>query len=371
MQKRILVTGGIGFIGSHLVDGLVSAGHDVRVFDNLEPQVHQGMKPDYLNPKAEYVKGDMRNPEDIEKALRDIEVVFHKAAMVGVGQSMYQISRYMDVNTMGTSRLLDIIANKENQVRKIVVASSMSVYGEGSYECGDCGVVYPRLRPEEQLKSHNWEMKCPVCGKVVSPLPTAEDKPLMPTSIYAISKRDQEEMCLAVGEAYGIPAVALRYFNVYGSRQSLNNPYTGLCAIISSRVKNNNPPMIFEDGEQSRDFVHVRDIVQANLLVMDNDKAKGRVFNVGTGVPTTVNKVAETLIKLYKKGLKPEIVSKFRAGDIRHCFADISRIRELGYKPGWNFEMGMKELVSWGENARAEDKAEQALQELKDKGLIE
>ncbi|MFH1125634.1 MAG: SDR family NAD(P)-dependent oxidoreductase [Candidatus Altiarchaeota archaeon] len=273
MRKKILVTGGAGFIGSHIVDKLVEEGHEVRILDNLEPQVHQGRKPDYLNKKAEFMLGDVRNKEDLEKALEDVEVVFHDASAVGVGQSMYKIRHYADVNTMGTANMLELLVTKENSVKKVIVASSMSIYGEGTYDCARHGTIYPKLRTQEQLKKHDWELKCPECGEKIRPMPTPEEKPLQPTSIYAITKRDQEEMCLAVGNAYGIPTVALRYFNVYGPRQALSNPYTGVAAIFSSRIKNNNPPLIFEDGMQARDFVYVTDVAEANMLVIGKKSA--------------------------------------------------------------------------------------------------
>ncbi len=290
---------------------------------------------------------------------------------MGVGQSMYQIEKYMDVNTMGTAKLLDILANEEHDVKKLIVASSMSIYGEGKYECSECGILYPPLRTNEQLKKREWEMKCPSCGRVVKPVPTDEGKPLQPTSIYAISKKDQEEMCLAVGRAYGIPTVALRYFNIYGPRQALSNPYTGVCAIFSSRIKNNNPPIIFEDGLQTRDFISVHDIVRANLLVMEKSKADYEVFNVGTGKPVSILDIARTLSKLYGKSLKPDIVNKYRSGDIRHCYADISKLKKLGFMPSVPFEDGMRELVEWGMRQEAEDKSDAAYQELKERGLVE
>lgn len=366
---KILVTGGAGFVGSHLVDELTKK-HEVIIYDNLEPQVHKSI-PDYLNSGAGFVREDIRNRAKLKDAMADCEVVFHQAAMVGVGQSMYQVEKYMEVNTMGTAKLLDILANEEHDVKKLVVASSMSIYGEGKYECFECGVIYPPLRSNEQLKKREWEMKCPSCGREVKPVPTDENKPLQPTSIYAISKKDQEEMCLAVGRAYGIPTVALRYFNIYGPRQALSNPYTGVCAIFSSRIKNNNPPIIFEDGMQTRDFISVHDIVEANLLAMEKSKANYEVFNVGTGKPVSILDIANTLSKLYGKALKPEIVNKFRAGDIRHCFADISKIKKLGFKPSVSFEEGMRELVEWGKTQEAEDKSEAAYQELKERGLVE
>jgi len=364
---KILVTGGAGFIGSHLVDTLIEK-HEVVVLDNLEPQVHTRSKPDYLNENATYIFGDVRDKEILRKVIEGVEVIFHEAAAVGVGQSMYQIEKYVGVNTMATAKLLDILVNKEHEVKKLVVASSMSIYGEGAYECENCGIVYPSLRVEAQLKQREY----PKCGKIVRPIPTSEDKPLHPTSIYAITKRDQEEMCLTVGRAYGIPTVALRYFNVYGPRQSLNNPYTGVCAIFSSRIKNNNPPLIFEDGLQSRDFISVHDIAEANILAMKSSNANYEVFNIGTGKPVNILEIAQTLIKLYNKGLKPEITNKFRAGDIRHCFADISKIKgKLGYKPKVDFEGGMKELVEWGEKEESEDKFDEAHEELLRRGLVE
>ncbi len=367
---NVLVTGGAGFIGSHLVDRLVELGHDVRVFDNLEPQVHTDGMPDYLNKNVEFVKGDICSKEDIKKALQDIEIVFHQASAVGVGQSMYQIEKYVDINTMGTAKLLDIIVNGNFNIKKLIVASSMSIYGEGVYECANCGVVYPALRAEKQLKSKIWEMKCSKCNTSTRPLHTSEEKPLKPTSIYAITKKDQEEMCLSVGNAYGIPTVALRYFNVYGPRQSLNNPYTGVCAIFSSRIKNNNPPVIFEDGLQTRDFVNVKDIVQANILAMEKKEADYNVFNVGSGKPVSILDIANVLAKLYGRTIEPQIINKYRPGDIRHCFADISKIRKLGFQPSVDFEEGMKELVVWGEQVAAKDMTDKAHEELEEKGLV-
>jgi len=366
---KILVTGGAGFVGSYLVDALAEK-HDVAIYDNLEPQVHKGI-PEYLNKGAEFIKEDIRNKAKLKEALSDSEIIFHQAAMVGVGQSMYQVEKYMDVNTMGTAKLLDILANEEHDVKKLIVASSMSIYGEGKYECSECGILYPPLRSEAQLKKREWEMKCPSCGNVVKPVPTDEDKPLQPTSIYAISKKDQEEMCLAVGRAYGIPTVALRYFNIYGPRQALSNPYTGVCAIFSSRIKNNNPPIIFEDGLQTRDFISVHDIVKANILFMKKSRADYEMYNVGTGKPVSILDIANTLSKLYGKALKPEIVNKYRSGDIRHCFADISKIKKLGFEPAVSFKEGMQELVEWGKTQIAEDKSETAYQELKERGLVE
>ena len=368
---KILVTGGAGFIGSHLADALVEQGHEVVIYDNFEQQVHK-TEPEYLNRNAELIRADIRDKDTLKNAVIDSEIIFHQAAMVGVGQSMYQVEKYVDVNTFATAKLLDIIANEEHSVKKLIVASSMSIYGEGAYQCDDCGMVYPALRLEEQLMKRQWEMTCPNCGKEVKPVPTDEAKPLQPTSIYAVTKKDQEEMSLAIGRAYGIPTVALRYFNVYGPRQSLNNPYTGVCAIFSSRIKNKNTPLIFEDGLQSRDFVSVHDIVEANILAMASPDADYEVFNVGTGNAINILEIAQTLVKLYKENLNSEITNKYRAGDIRHCFADIAKIKnKLGYKPKIDFEPGMKELVEWGEKEEAVDKFDDAQEELKVRGLVE
>lgn len=368
---KILVTGGAGFIGSHIVDKLIEEGHEVRVFDSLEPQVHGITQkiPEYLNENGEFVRGNVCNREDVKNALEGIEVIFHQAAAVGVGQSMYQIEKYVKVNTMATAQLLDILVNEDHSVKKLIVASSMSVYGEGAYECDNCGIVYPKLRSEQQLKRRDWEMRCPYCKETVKPLPSNEDKPLHPTSIYAITKRDQEEMCLTIGRAYGIPTVALRYFNVYGTRQSLSNPYTGVGAIFSSRILNGNPPIIFEDGNQSRDFVHVSDIVQANILAMNKSEANYEVFNVGTGRRLSILDMANILIRKLKPNLRSEITEKFREGDIRHCYSDISKIQKLGFKPKIKFEDGILDLTEWVKVQSAVDLFEQAKKELENKGL--
>lgn len=367
-MERVLVTGGAGFIGSHLVDELVRKGHKVRVLDIFEPQVHCGKKPKYLNKGAEYIKGDVRRQADLKKALGKIDVVFHLAAQVGVGQSMYEIERYIDHNTHGTAVLMDHIIHNRGNVRKVMVASSMSIYGEGSYRCDKCGSVEPVARSEEDLKKRRWEYICPGCGTRLKPVGTSEEKTLRATSIYAISKKDQEEICLTVGNAYKLPTVALRFFNVYGPRQSLSNPYTGVCAIFSSRIKNGNPPLVYEDGLQTRDLINVKDIVSALTLVMNTSKADYGYFNVGTGRATSILDVANTLSKLY--GAEPKVVIKnqYRAGDIRHCFADISKIRAIGFNPSINFTDGMRELVEWGKCEDAVDmvkKADLQLAELK------
>jgi len=373
-KGRVLVTGGAGFIGSYLVDSLVKKGYAVRAFDSLEPQVHGagGKAPEFLNPSAELIVGDVRDRLALKEALDGIDVVFHCAAAVGVGQSMYEIHRYVEANTLGGATLLDILANERHGVSKLVVASSMSIYGEGKYECEECGVGYPRLRSEEQLRERKWEMLCPGCGGAMRPLPTDEEKPLYPTSIYAVTKRDHEEMFLCFGRAYSVPTVALRFFNVYGPRQALSNPYTGVAAIFSSRLLNGQPPVIYEDGLQSRDFVHVKDIVRASLLAMESEKADYQVFNVGTGRPLSILEVARVLIGHLAEGrMEPEIVGQYRKGDIRHCFADIGKIGEtLGFVPQVTFEEGVADLISWVRDQHAADTFSLVDQELKDKDLI-
>jgi dTDP-L-rhamnose 4-epimerase len=283
---------------------------------------------------------------------------------------MYEVVRYVDANTGGTAVLLELLANEPHQIEKIVVASSMSVYGEGAYRCAEHGKVFPRLRCEDQLARREWEVRCPACGLAVEAIPTAEDKPLVPTSIYAITKMDQELMCLAIGAAYGIPTTALRYFNAYGPRQALSNPYTGVAAIFSSRLLNGKPPLVFEDGEQSRDFIHVTDIARANLLALESERAAGEVFNVGTGKPTTVARVARHLAENLGVEINPEVVSKFRAGDIRHCYADIAKARSLlGFEPGVKFEDGIAELTQWVRDQTASDRTGAANAQLEHRRL--
>ncbi len=374
MAEKVLVTGGAGFIGSFLVDALVKRGDTVRVYDALVPQVHgpQQAVPGYLNPAAEFVRGDVRDREALRRALDGIEVVFHLAATVGVGQSMYQIRYYTEMNTLGGATLLDLLANIRHSVRKVIVASSMSIYGEGKYECAGCGVVYPRLRPEAQLQAREWEIKCPYCGHEVRPLPTDEDKPLLPTSIYAVTKRDHEEMFLCTGLAYGLPTVALRFFNVYGPRQALSNPYTGVMAIFSSRLLNRQPPVIYEDGLQSRDFIHVSDIVQGMLLAMDRPEADYQVLNLGTGVPTSVLQIAEMLSQHLTNGeVRPVIRHQYRAGDIRHCYADPGKARRLlGFEPRVPLSEGMGDLLTWVREQTVEDRFAQVEKELAEKALV-
>ncbi|MFN8625145.1 MAG: NAD-dependent epimerase/dehydratase family protein [Candidatus Binatia bacterium] len=371
MSTGVLVAGGAGFIGSHLVDALVRWGHVVRVLDALVPQVHgeRADWPVWLPREVERLRGDVSDPDIWREALRGVEVVYHLAAEVGVGQSMYEIARYMNANAMGTAHLLQALVRGKRSLQKLIVASSMSVYGEGAYRTGVGETVYPPLRSWARLAARQWEMIDP-SERALLPIPTAEDKPLFPTSIYAISKRTQEEMCLAVGRAYRIPTIALRFFNVYGPRQALSNPYTGAIAIFSSRLLNGKAPLIFEDGRQSRDLVHVQDVVQALLLCMERDSANYEAMNVGTGRAVTILDAAKVLSRELGVNVEPQVVNQFREGDVRHCFADIGKAqRLLGYRPAITFEDGIGDLVRWVRRQSAEDRLELATAELRARGL--
>ena len=358
-------------MGSHTADALLAAGHEVRIFDNLTPQVHQDGRFSYIPEGSEFVLGDMRNKGQVDKAIQGMDVIFHLAAAVGVGQSMYQISDYTANNNLGTANLFQAILDTRSEPEKIVVASSMSIYGEGKYRCVDCGEMAPSPRPLSQLKEKRWETVCSNCGQELVPVPTREDKPLQCTSIYALSKKDQEEMTLLFGSTYQIPVVALRYFNIYGTRQSLSNPYTGVAAIFASRLMNRKPPMIFEDGRQMRDFVSVHDIAQANLLAMENSGADGRAVNIGSGQPVIISEVAAELEAALGVNSPPEITGKYRAGDIRHCFADIAAATELlGYRPKNRLREGVEELVAWLESQQASDNINEAMDRLSAHGLV-
>lgn len=371
--ERVLITGGAGFIGSHLADALLSAGAKVRVLDALVPQVHGAgrKRPAYLHREAELIVGDAGDPSAVARCLKNVDAVVHFAAAVGVGQSMYEIASYVASNTQATANLLQVLSRKRHKVRKLIVASSMSIYGEGAYRCGRCGPLASVFREEARLTAKQWEMACPSCGVPVQAAPTPETKALDPSSIYAITKRDQEEMCLCVGRAYGLPTVALRFFNVYGERQALSNPYTGVAAIFASRLLNGQPPLIYEDGRQSRDFVHVSDVVQAVELAIRKPEADYQALNVGTGVATAVHEVAVVLARSLGRAIPPKILGTFRAGDIRHCVADISRITgSLGYRPRVSFETGMVRLTAWLRSQKPKDRTARAASQLTARGLV-
>jgi dTDP-L-rhamnose 4-epimerase len=370
MSERVLVTGGAGFIGSYVVELLLEQGFEVRVFDKLVEQVHLGAGPRHIAPDAEFILGDVCDRDALASALTGVDRIVHLAAEVGVGQSMYEIARYVGANTMGTANLLDILANTGNTVSRIVVASSMSIYGEGLYSCAEHGRAHPGLRSDDQLAQRQWDPVCPQCGLRLTPLPTAEDKPLQPTSVYAISKLDQELLCLSYGAAYGVDVTALRYFNAYGPRQAISNPYTGVAAIFSGRLLNGNRPRVFEDGAQLRDLIHVQDVARATVLALNTPEAAGAAINIGVGQPMTIKDVARALATMLGLDITPELTGKFRSGDIRHCWADTAKAEALlGFKPQVDFTDGMTELVEWLSTQQAVDRVEEMRSELEKRGL--
>jgi dTDP-L-rhamnose 4-epimerase len=366
---QILITGGAGFIGSHLADDLLAHGYRVRALDILSPQVHgpTGARPAYLSPGVELVRGDVRDADAVRRALDGVDAVFHFAAAVGVGQSMYEIEHYTSTNNGGTAVLLQELV--ERPVERLVVASSMSLYGEGMYRRPDGTLIDGSERPLSQLRAGEWELRADD-GAALEPVPTPETKVPALSSVYALSKFDQERLCLMIGRAYDIPTVALRFFNVFGTRQALSNPYTGVLAIFASRLLNDHAPLIFEDGLQRRDFVSVYDVVQACRLALEVPEAAGRAFNVGSGQCHSVRHVADMLSAILGKPIEPEICGKYRVGDIRHCFADITLAREiLGYKPAVTLEDGLVELAEWLQDQAADDRVGEARQQLAARGL--
>jgi dTDP-L-rhamnose 4-epimerase len=364
VAETVLITGGAGFIGSHLADELLPAGYRVRALDSLVEQVHGSaqQRPAYLDEEIELIPGDVRSPEVVRGALEGVDAVFHLAARVGVGQSMYEPAEYAAVNTTGTGVLLEALL--EHPVRKLVVASSMSVYGEGAYEPAP---AVPRTR--EQLERGEWEPRGP-SGEELTAVPTPETKEPSLASVYALTKYDQERMCLLYGDAYGVPTVALRFFNVYGPRQALSNPYTGVLAIFASRLLNDRPPLVYEDGGQRRDFVNVADVARACRLALEHEAVDGRAVNVGSGRSASVLELTDELSRGLGKSIEPEIAGKFRAGDIRHCFADVTLARDaLGFVAEVPLEHGLAELASWLEGQTATDRFDEAASELAERGL--
>ncbi|HEX6533332.1 MAG TPA: NAD-dependent epimerase/dehydratase family protein [Gemmatimonadaceae bacterium] len=367
---QILITGGAGFIGSHLADALLERGHRVRALDNLSEQVHGDgrRRPDYLDPEVELLVGDVRDPMAVRRALRGVDAVFHLAAAVGVGQSMYEITHYTDVNNRGTAVLLEALIDRP--VERLVVASSMSIYGEGLYRDADGAPVTDAERSLAQLRTGRWEPE-DAAGRSLAPVPTPETKPPSLASVYALSKFDQERLCLMIGRAYDIPTVALRFFNVFGPRQALSNPYTGVLAIFAARLLNEHRPAVFEDGLQRRDFVSVRDVARACVRALEVKEAAGQVFNIGSGRNYTIVDVAERIARVLGKDyIAPDVTGKYRVGDIRHCFADIARARDvLGYAPTITLENGLEGLAEWLAGQVAQDRVAQASAELAARGL--
>ncbi|KIM06027.1 MAG: epimerase [Sulfurovum sp. AS07-7] len=371
--KTILITGGAGFIGSNLSLKLTEKGYEVTVLDNLSPQIHSEYSPLYesIKDKVNFIKGTVLSYDDWKKALDGVDVVVHLAAETGTGQSMYEIEKYTDVNIKGTSIFLDILANEKHSVKKMIIASSRAIYGEGKYDCPKCGIVYPSERKDEDMAKGDFAVKCPYCGMDAKPQATDETSKIHPSSIYGITKQVQEQMFLVMGKSLGIPAVAFRYQNVYGAGQSLSNPYTGILSIFSTRIQNGNDINIFEDGLESRDFVYVDDVVEATVLGIEKDEANYEVFNVGSGKAIDVNTVASTLVKTYASNSKITISGNYRLGDIRYNYADLTKIKaKLGFEPKVNFEEGIRRFTSWVEKQEVvEDKYEKSIEEMKEKGL--
>jgi dTDP-L-rhamnose 4-epimerase len=369
LSESVLITGGAGFVGSHLGRHLLEDGYEVRALDRLDPQVHpERERPAYLDDEIELIKGDVRDPAMVERALDGIDAVVHFAARVGVGQSMYEIAEYCSVNTVGTSVLLEAMMDKS--IRRLLVASSMSVYGEGQARTADGEVAEAVERGRAQLERGEWEPRS-ADGRQLTPEPTPESKPPSLFSIYALNKFDQERMCLLFGSSYGVPTTALRFFNVYGPDQALSNPYTGVLAIFGGRLLNDSSPLIFEDGEQRRDFVSVHDVARACALALGRDASAGRVINIGSGESVTVREIAERLARVTnREQIEPRVTGKYRVGDIRHCFSDITLAREvLGYEPQIALNDGMAELAAWLDGQTAEDRVESAHGELTARGL--
>ena len=373
-MKNILITGGAGFIGSNLTRKLVDKGFKVTILDNLSKQIHSDGQDLYLSVKdiATFIKGDVRNKSDWKKALKNQHAVIHLAAETGTGQSMYKISSYTEVNVLGTAHLLDILANETHSVKKIIIASSRSIYGEGKYFCENDGVVYPNQRQDVCTNKRKFEIICSKCSEPLKLLATDEESKIHPSSIYGITKQIQEEMILLMGKTLKIPVVALRYQNVYGPGQSLSNPYTGILSVFSTRLLNGNDIDIYEDGYQSRDFVFIDDVVNATILALEKKKLNSQIFNVGSGVATSVSEVANLLKSLYNSNVKISVSGKYRLGDIRHNYADLSNIKDvLGFSPKFDFISGVTLFVNWVTKQEVMvDKYEMSMRELQSKGLI-
>ena len=374
-MKNILITGGAGFIGSRLCEKLFDQGNKITVLDNLSEQIHGNGESFLFNKikdKCTFIKGDVRDKNDWAHAIKNQEIIIHLAAETGTGQSMYEVEKYTNVNVIGTSHMIEILANSNHNVKKIIVASSRSIYGEGKYNCKTHGVQYPSKRKEEDMKKGEFNPKCSMCNSSLNVLPTDEQSKIHPSSIYGINKQQQEQMVMLMGESLSIPSISFRYQNVYGPGQSLSNPYTGILSIFSTRILNGNDLDIYEDGEETRDFVYIEDAVDATILGIEKEEANGNIFNVGSGVSTSVLDVANTLKRLYNSEINITISGKFRLGDIRHNFADLSKLKDiLGFTPKYNFERGITEFVNWVKTQEVmEDKYEKSIQQLKNKGLI-
>ena len=367
-MKRALVTGGAGLIGSHVADLLVREGWEVRVLDNLEAQTHRRGRPSWINDRAEFIEGDLRDRETISAALDKIDIVFHQAAYGGY---MPEIAKYVHVNSLGTAQMLEVICEKNLPVRKIVVASSQAVYSEGAGECPEHGIVFPSVRPVEQLRKGDWQVHCPLCSAITRSVPTPENAPVGGETVYGLTKVDQEKLVLLWGKQTGIPTVALRYSCTYGPRQSIFNPYTGVIAIFCTRLLNNLAPVLYEDGEQTRDFSFVEDIARANLLAAETDKLDGSPVNVGSGTGTPIRQIAEQLSSALKIDIAPEINGEFRPGEMRHLTSDTTRIRAIGYKPDVDLAEGIARYIDWiRSQSDIRDYFSEAAEILRNKGIV-
>jgi dTDP-L-rhamnose 4-epimerase len=369
---RVLVTGGAGFIGSFLVAELLRRGHDVTIYDSLDRQAHpRGTLPSYIPHEARFVQADVRNGEALAEVVRNTDAIAHLAGAVGIAQSLYEIHRYVDVNVGGTAQLLDTVVRLKVAPRKIVLASSMTCYGEGRYQCPECGVVRPPIRTEDDVARFGWEPTCPRCRRPLAALAIGEDDALDGVSIYALTKKTQEALLWSVARTYEWPVTILRYFNVYGPRQTLNNPYTGVTAIFLNRVKHKQPPVVYEDGGQSRDFISVHDVATATALALERDESNAHVVNIGSGTPIGILEVARMLIGLGSAPVEPQVTRQFRKGDIRHCYADTSAAaRVLKFIPRVSLAAGLQELVEWAEGETTDDRFPRAHQELERNRLV-
>jgi dTDP-L-rhamnose 4-epimerase len=373
MHSNILITGGAGFIGSYLAEHFLAQGQFVRVLDNLDPQVHPLGRPAYLSPDVELILADVRDGSALTKALDGVVIVIHCAAAVGVAQSLYRVQHYIDTNAGGTAALLEALIARKQPLQKLVVFSSMTGYGEGVYRHPDTGMlVRVPVRTRADIKRWGWDIVDPERGTTLEPMPTPEDARLLARNVYALSKRYQEELALSLSDIYDIPTVCLRLFNVYGPRQSLSNPYTGVLAIFLSRLLQGESPIIYEDGRQSRDFVSVHDVVYATALAVDSPLSNGQIFNVGSGVARPIGVIARTLAQLIgREDLAPTITGQFRKGDIRHCIADITHIHSLlGFAPQTDWEQSLREIIAWAGTAPSADRSAQADRELRAHSLI-
>lgn len=365
-MNKILVTGGLGFIGSHTVDMLIDSGYEVVVLDNLEKQVHSGIMPIYKNPRATYILGDIRFKKHWEKAVKDVDAIIHLAGAVGTGQSFWQPRKYLSTNTIGTATMFELIQmdkGLQRKIEKIVVASSKSIYGEGAYICKEHGIIFPEGREIKNLQRHVWEPLCPQCGEPLSPIPLPESKPVQNPNPYSLGKYSTENLAIQYSKLNGIKTVALRYFNAYGPRQSLNNPYTGVIAIFLSRLKNGNAPFLYEDGMQMRDYIYVEDVAKINV----NALLKGNgIYNIGTGKGTSLLELVEMLEERLSVNIDPKISNEFRVGDNRHDFSDNAHMmKELCDFRLLNLDEGIDRLINWSLDVKAVDRFENAENERK------